>query len=304
MSNVKLATGPVSWGVDFADSPGNPPWQNLVDELCASGLTAMELGPLGYLPEDPQTLRDELARRNIVAVGSFIFDDLHDRGRAENLVRIAERTAAWIAGGGGKFLVIIDRPGPERMATAGRSGAARRLSTSDWSAMLDVIKRIADIAQSHGLVPTVHPHAGGYIEYRDEIEALLDGSDLSLCLDTGHLAYAGMVPEEAISTYSSRLKHLHLKDTNPVVLERVRVEQFGFWDAIAAQIFCPLGSGMVDLERVGQSLHAVEYSGFATIELDRVPGSGAPLDDLNECIAALYRAGIGAAAGSVQAELR
>ena len=50
---IKLATGPVTWGVDFADTPTNPPWQQVLDDIAASGLPAMELGPVGYLPEDP-----------------------------------------------------------------------------------------------------------------------------------------------------------------------------------------------------------------------------------------------------------
>lgn len=292
-ANITLATGPVSWGVDFADSPGNPPWSQVLDELRAAGLSAMELGPLGYLPAEPEVLQDELGSRQITAVGSFIFDDLHDLDRGPELVTIAERTATWIAGAGGRVLVIIDRPGPERMATAGRSDAARRLEPSEWSGMLDTISRIAEVARNHGLVPTVHPHAGGYIEYQDEIERLLDDTDLAVCLDTGHLAYAGIDPEQAIDAYAARTQHIHLKDIDAGVLARVHDEHLDFWQAIATQIFYPLGSGTVDLEKVSAALRVAGYHGFATIEQDRVPGSGAPLDDLTQCVAALRSARIG-----------
>ena len=54
---IKLATGPVTWGVDFADTPTNPPWQQVLDDISASGLPAMELGPVGYLPEEPGAVR-------------------------------------------------------------------------------------------------------------------------------------------------------------------------------------------------------------------------------------------------------
>jgi inosose dehydratase len=292
---ITLATGPVSWGVDFADSPRNPPWPTLLDELGDSGLTAMELGPLGYLPEDPATLRCELSQRGIAAAGSFIFDDLHDPSRVEELVEIATRTAKWISGADGQLLVIIDRPGLDRMVTAGRSNAAPRLDRAAWNAMLDTIKRISEVAQTHGLVPTVHPHAGSYIEFQDEIEALLDDTDLALCLDTGHLAYAGLSPKDAISAYGPRIGHLHLKDIDPAVLCRVHGERLSFWDAIAAHIFCPLGSGMVDLETAGAALRGIGYSGVATIEQDRVPGSGEPLEDLERSIAVARAAGVAAA---------
>jgi inosose dehydratase len=292
MSNIKLATGPVSWGVDFADAPGNPPWHQVLDDIAGSEINALELGPIGYLPEDG-TLREELASRRLTAVGSFIFDDLHDPARADELNALAERTCRAIAGAGGQVLVIIDRPGAERVATAGQSSAARRLDPHEWRGMLKVVDEIAEIATSHGLAPVVHPHAGGYIEFQDEIERLLEDSDLLLCLDTGHAAYAGIQAEAALVNYGSRLRHLHLKDVSPGVLARVTAEALDFWEAIAAGVFCPLGSGLVDLPAVATALHQIGYSGFATIEQDRVPGSGAPLDDLTQCVDALREAGIG-----------
>jgi inosose dehydratase len=47
MAAVELATGPVTWGVDFADAPANPPWSLVLDDIAASGLGALELGPVG-----------------------------------------------------------------------------------------------------------------------------------------------------------------------------------------------------------------------------------------------------------------
>jgi inosose dehydratase len=292
MTDINLATGPVSWGVDFADSPGNPPWTQVLDEIASSDVNALELGPIGYLPEDSGWLSQELQTRSLAPVGSFIFDDLHDRARSDELLTLAERAARWISGSGGKVLVIIDRPGPERVATAGRSDAAPRLNRTKWHAMIDTLSAIAEIAHDHGLTPTVHPHAGGYLEFQDEIEVFLDQTELMLCLDTGHLAYAGIVAEDAIRDYAPRIRHMHLKDIDPAVLARVQAEELDFWDAISKEIFCPLGSGVVDLEKVGIALTDAGYSGFATIEQDRVPGSGSPLDDLQQCLSALSRAGI------------
>ncbi|MGV1050331.1 MAG: inosose dehydratase, partial [Solirubrobacterales bacterium] len=70
---MKLATGPTNWGVDFAETPTNPPWEQVLDEIAGSPLDALELGPVGYLPEDPEPLREALASRSLVAVGSFVF---------------------------------------------------------------------------------------------------------------------------------------------------------------------------------------------------------------------------------------
>jgi inosose dehydratase len=157
--------------------------------------------------------------------------------------------------------------------------------------MMEVVGAVAGLAEEHGLRPAFHPHAGSYVEFADEIERLLEDTEIGLCLDTGHGAYAGISAEDALSAYASRLVHVHLKDANPRVLDRVRLEHLGFWQAIAAGVFCPLGQGLVNIRRVASALEQAHYDGFATIEQDRVPGSGAPLAELAECVRALETAG-------------
>jgi inosose dehydratase len=292
MADLALATGPVTWGVDFADAPANPPWSLVLDDIAASGIGALELGPVGYLPEDPARLRAVLRERGLTAVGSFVFDDFHDPARAEAIDAVTARACRAIAAAGGTVLVLVDRPGAERAAAAGRSDPARRLEGEEWSALVTALRRAAAIAADHGLRPAVHPHAGSFVEFEDEIERLLADSDLALCLDTGHAAYAGIAAQDALRAYGDRLAHVHLKDVRADVLARVRNERLDFWAAIEAGVFCPLGQGVVDLPAVLGALEEVGYRGFATIEQDRVPGSGSPLDDLAESRRVLASAGL------------
>lgn len=282
--SVKFATGPVSWGVDFASTPSNPPWEKVLDEISLSGIGALELGPVGYLPEDPAVLRAELADRDLTAVGSFVFEDLHDPSQADAIRAVAGRACRAIVAAGGSVLVIIDRPGDERAATAGQSERAERLDGTQWGLMMQTTQAVAAIAGEHGLRTAFHPHAGSYVEFEDEIERLLDDTDLGLCLDTGHLAFAGTAADDALRRYGSRLAHLHLKDIRGTVLARVREEHLGFWEALAAGIFCPLGEGVVDVPACLSVLESRGYDGFATIEQDRVPGSGTPLEDLRRSL--------------------
>jgi inosose dehydratase len=287
MSALQLATGPVTWGVDFADAPGNPPWELVLDEIAASELSALELGPIGYLPEEPTALRAALDSRGLTAVGSFVFDDFHHPWRVSDLEAVTARAARAIAAAGGALLLLIDRPGPERSATAGRSRDSRRLAGGEWTAIVEAMRRCAAIAQAHGLRAAVHPHAGSFLEYEDEIERLLDDSDLDLCLDTGHAAYAGIDPDRALVAYGPRIAHVHLKDVRAEVVDR----GLPFWDALAAGVFCPLGAGAIDLPAALGALEEIGYRGYATIEQDRVPGSGSPLDDLAASVRVLAAAG-------------
>jgi inosose dehydratase len=137
---LRLATGPVSWGVDFADAPGNPPWTEVVDGIAAAGYRWAELGPLGYLPADA------LARRGIGVTGGFVFEPLVDHDRA---VAAGRAAATRVAAAGGRFLVIIDAVG---------SGLPR-----DGAALARTVLAIAEIARDRGLRPVVHPHAGTHV---------------------------------------------------------------------------------------------------------------------------------------------
>jgi inosose dehydratase len=287
---LRLATTPVTWGVELADAPRNPPWPLLLDEIAQSGVDALELGPVGYLPEDATRLQDAINSRALTAVGSYLVEDLHDPAALDEVLGVARRACRAIAAAEGSVLVVIDRPSGERAAAAGRSEASPRLQDASWSALLEAIGRIAAMADTYGLRAAVHPHAGSYIEYEDEIERLLEDSDVGLCLDTAHLAYAGAVAHEAIARYGDRLVHLHLKDLDGTVLERVLREQVGFREAVELGIFCPLGRGVVDLAAVLDALGDAGYEGFATIEQDRVAGSGSPLQELAESVAALTAA--------------
>jgi inosose dehydratase len=287
---VTLATGPVTWGVDFADAPGNPPWTTVLDEIQRSGLGALELGPVGYLPEEQHELRRALESRGLTAVGSFIFDNMHKAAQRERVLGETRRACRAIAAAGGSILVIIDRPGRRRAPTAGRSGDAPRLGSGERAAMQATLHAVADVATETGLQAAVHPHAGGFIEFADEIEWVVENTSLDLCLDTGHLAYAGVDPAAAIRTYAERIAHIHFKDISADVHTAVTAERIGFWDALAQPIFCPVGHGVVDIGAVLRALAEIGYDGYATIEQDRVPGAGSPLDDLAASVATIRAA--------------
>jgi inosose dehydratase len=283
---LRLAGGPVSWGVDFADAPENPPYGAVLDGIAAAGLEWLELGPVGYLPYGA------LAGRGLAAVGTFVFDDFH--AGADGAVLAATRAALdAIVAAGGTLLVLIDRPSHERAASAGRSDAARRLGAGEWARMVELLRRTADRAAARGVRAVVHPHAGGYLEFEDEIDRLLAAvphAELGLCLDTGHALYAGSDPAELIRRYAERIEHVHLKD----VAEPVRSRGLRFWEAIEAGIFCPVGDGLLDLDALREALAAIGYAGFATVEQDRRPGTaGDPAADLRRSVERLRAAGLG-----------
>jgi inosose dehydratase len=247
---VRLATGPVCWGVDFAGAPGNPPYEEVLEGAVAAGYHRLELGPLGYLPPDLVP-----ADHGLEICGGFVFEPLHDPARLAAVEQAARATSRRVAELGGGFLVIIAAVVPERAVTAGRPDLAPRPARAD--ALRRGVDRVAAIARRAGLCPVLHPHAGTYVEFADEIEPLLAVADL--CLDTGHLAYAGIDPAEACRAW--RPRYVHLKDVD---LARAGPD---FWASVGAGAFTPLGAGDVDLPAVLRELAG--YDGYAVVEQDR-----------------------------------
>ncbi|MGB8667597.1 MAG: TIM barrel protein [Serratia inhibens] len=284
--NLPIANAPCSWGVDDPKNPYLPPYRKVLQEASAAGYSSIELGPWGYLPIDAVALSTELERHKLSLVAGTIFDDLvseqnfsHILALTHNICRNLSQAPKAQKTQGSSFsapyLVIIDFGNPQRAKLAGQYALAPRLSDADWNRMIGHIKRVSEIAwQEYGVRPVIHPHAGGCIEFADEIDRLasqIPHRTAGLCLDTGHLYYSGMDPLAWLDTYFTRIDYLHFKDVNPKVFRNVLARGLDFFTACAEGVMCPLGQGAVDYPAVRALLAARDYQGWVTIEQERDP---------------------------------
>ena len=146
------------------------------------------------------------------------------------------------------YLTVMDWGHDERDYAAGHSDRAPRLSGEAWDGMVANIRAIADLARErHGVRAVIHPHAGGYVEFEDEVERIamaIPRSVAGLCLDTGHTYYAGMDPVATLERYADRLDYIHFKDIDADVLAQVMGERIRFFEACARGVMCPIGRGV------------------------------------------------------------
>jgi inosose dehydratase len=272
---LSIGNAPCSWGVEFADDPRNPPWTRVLDEAQAAGYTGIELGPLGYMPEDPAVLGPALAERNLTLIGGVLFRPFHDSAQWPQVQDAALRTCRTLAAHGAKRLVLIDSISPLRAPTAGRSAEALRLTGREREEFLGRLESVARLGtEEFGLEVTMHAHAAGFVEFEDELETVLEAIEpklLGVCLDTGHCEYAGFDPVDFYRRHAPRVSYLHFKDVDPRIRRRAIDERIGFYDACAAGLFCNLGQGVVDFDALKGALTAVGFSGWATVEQDRDP---------------------------------
>jgi len=292
--NVRIANSPVSWGVDHLDRDGLPPWQRVFDEIRAAGYRWVELGALGYLPTAPGRARAEMERRGLRVAGSYMLAPIHDATQRDRVLRIAHETARFIADADGRHLVIVDWGSAERGATAGRVDDARRMSSDAWSAYLETLSDISRIAaDDHGVLALTHPHAGTWLEFEDEIVALLEQTNLAMCIDTGHFAYAGADPVAIYDRFADRVPYLNFKDVDGAVRDRVLRSRRSFLQSVDDGVFCPLGEGIVEFAAMRAVLERHGYDGHATVEQDRDPRRDTTaLEDARRSLAFLIEVGL------------
>ena len=272
---LSIGNAPCSWGVEFFDDPRNPPWTRVLDEAKAAGYRGIELGPLGYMPEDPAILGPALAGRGLTLIGGVLFRPFHDPAQWDMVRDAVYRTCRALTAHGARQLVLIDSISPRRAPTAGRSKEAERLKGPDRTAFHERLRSTAKIgSEEFGLVVTMHAHAAGFVEFEDELEDVLGTIApelLGVCLDTGHSIYAGFDPVDFFRRHSERISYVHFKDVDPAVLRQAIANRTGFYDACAAGVFCNLGEGIVDFLAFKSALEAAGFSGWGTVEQDRDP---------------------------------
>ncbi|WP_136656592.1 TIM barrel protein [Nitratireductor sp. XY-223] len=281
---IKIGNAPCSWGVEFADDPRNPHWRSVLAECRDAGYHGIELGPVGYMPEDPAELGDALAELELELIGGVVFRPFHDPSKWDEVLDGSVRTCKALAAHGADHLVLIDSISPRRAPTAGRPHEAEQMGKEEWLDYRDKICRIAQIGtQEYGLTVAIHPHAGGFIDFKTETERLLaetDPAELKLCLDTGHTHYAGFDPISFMKTHIDRISYMHFKDIDPLVKKRAIQERTDFYEACGQGIFCNLGDGETDFPAVRQRLIDSGFSGWCTVEQDCDPeGATSPLGD-------------------------
>jgi inosose dehydratase len=274
MRTLKLGSCPDSWGVWFADDPRQTPWQRFLDELSGAGYRWLELGPYGYLPTDPAQLRDELAKRELTCAGGTVagvggphkdFDAVLAETR-----KVAELTAAL----GAKHLIFVPVPG-YRDDVTGAYHEPAELSPEGWRSLIansNTLGRV--LAEEYGLTMQFHPHADYHVETQAQTERFLEETDpryVSLCLDTGHLAYRRADIPAVIRKYPERIGYVHIKQMDPAIAERAEREDMAFGQAVAMGASVEPPAGLPDVPSVLKALNELDAELFVVVEQDMYP---------------------------------
>jgi inosose dehydratase len=259
----KIAGAPISWGV--CEVPG---WgyqlgpDRVLKEMHEVGLMATELGPDGFLPREPAAMASVLSQHGLRAIGGFTPLLLHVR--EHDPLPEVDGILDGYAASGAQVLVLS--------AITGSAGYDTRpqLDEAGWQRLLANLDRVAKLAAERNVRAVLHPHVGTMIETGDEVQQVLAGSSISLCLDTGHLLIGGTDPAELARQAPERIAHLHLKDVDSTIAARVQSGQLTYSDAVREGMYRPLGQGDIDVPAIVGHVRAHGYKGWYTLEQDMI----------------------------------
>ncbi len=280
---MRLAAAPISWGVSEVPGWGYqiPPGRVLA-EMREVGFRATELGPPGYLPQEPAALRRLLEVHELQPVAAFVAPVLHKPALAGESLRQIEVAAAALYASGGELLVLA-------AAAASNYDRHQTPDRPEWSALVTALERARAIVEDRGLQLAFHAHVGTVVETAAEVSCLLELTDVDICLDTGHLLIGGADPVHVIEAAGGRVTHVHLKDVDGELADLVKSGELAFSDAVRRGLFRPLGAGVVDVPATLSHLQAAGYGGWYVLEQDAMlpaepePGTG-PVEDVRRSV--------------------
>jgi inosose dehydratase len=270
----RVAGAPISWGVcEVPDWGYQLDVERVLSEMQQVGLAATELGPDGFLPGDPARLADD---HHLQAVGGFTPLVLHDPD-VDPLVEVRRLLPGFLAAQAPLMVLSAD---------TGLTGYDARpaLDEDGWSLLLANLDRVSHEAAEHGVGTVLHPHVGTMVEVPDDVRRVLDGSTISLCLDTGHLLIGGTDPADLARQVPDRIAHTHLKDVDASWARQVQDQRVSYTDAVRDGMYRPLGQGDVDVASIVASLEGHGYDGWYVLEQDTIlteaPTGDGPVADV------------------------
>lgn len=271
---MKVGAAPVSFGVygPAENGAGICP-RRLVEAMAAAGFDGAEFPPAGYAGP-PGAAARLFEQHGLEAVGIYIpihFADpdlrVVDERRMEDALRELEAAHA-----GPRIAIIADEGSETLLRHPGRGDdPSHALDAQAFEELTDAVNRLTVLIRQRGLEPAFHPHISTYVESPDEVERLLENTDVDLAFDTGHIALGGGDILECRLAWRDRINHIHLKDVRRQVMEEAKTHKRRDFDIWWAQVSTSLGDGDLPMREFLNLLTEDRYRGWVVVEQDRAP---------------------------------
>ncbi len=270
----EIAAAPVSFGIFGGAAATDVEPSDVVSAVAEAGYRAMELGPPGLFGSPAQTAQ-LLARFDVKAIGAYV--PLHltadEQTYASDLASLRVTIDELVACGTEGAVAILADEGTEvlRRRPGRPSGDPLSLTDAEWELASARIERAAAMATSAGLESSFHLHLTTYVENQADLDELVARTPIPLTVDSGHFLLGGIDPVDALTVYSDRVNHIHVKDVRLGAVPSTEVANNIDVDDWWGDISVSLGEGDVDLAGFLSAIGTLRSVRWIVIEHDRDP---------------------------------
>lgn len=280
-TKVKLGIAPIAWtNDDLPDLGGENTFEQCVSEMALAGFTGSEVG--NKYPRDPEVLKKALQLRGVEICNQWFSSFLITKP-FEEVEKEFRAQLAFLKAMGAKIIGASEQSysvqGQQDTPVFGQKYV---MNDKEWDLLCTGLNRLGKIAkEEYGISLTFHHHMGTVVQNPDEVKRMMDNTDpeyVSLLFDTGHFAYCGADPLEMARTWSDRIRHVHLKDIRPEIVQKVKTEGLSFLEGVRLGAFTIPGDGCIDFDPVFRVLEAGAYQGYMVVEAEQDPAKANPFE--------------------------
>ena len=280
-NKVKLGIAPIAWtNDDMPDLGKENTFEQCVSEMALAGFTGSEVG--NKYTKDPEVLKKALELRGVEICNqwfsSFLitkpFEEVEKEFRAQ--LTFLKAMGAKVIGASEQSYSVqgqMDTP---------VFGHKYEMNDEEWDTFCTGMNKLGKIAkEEYGIALTFHHHMGTVVQSLAEVDRMMENTDpeyVSLLFDTGHFTYCGEDPLEVVKKYVHRIKHVHLKDIRPEVVEQVKKENMSFLAGVRAGAFTIPGDGCINYDPIFKVLEDAGYEGYMVVEAEQDPAKANPLE--------------------------
>lgn len=275
---VKLGIAPIAWtNDDLPDLGAENTFEQCVSEMALAGFTGSEVG--NKYPQDPQVLKEALEARGIEICNQWFSTFLISKPFEETKEEFIQQMQ-FLNAMGAKIVGVSEQSysvqGQQDTPVFGHKYV---MNDEEWALLTDGLNKLGKIAQDYDISLTFHHHMGTVVQDAAETRRLMQETDptlVNLLFDTGHFAYCGEDPLAMAKEFADRIKHVHLKDIRPEVVNKVKAENLSFLDGVRLGAFTIPGDGCIDYKPIFKVLEDSGYTGYMVVEAEQDPAVANP----------------------------
>lgn len=280
-NKVKLGIAPIAWtNDDMPDLGKENTFEQCVSEMALAGFTGSEVG--NKYPKYPEVLKKALELRGVEICNQWFSSFLITKP-FEEVEKEFRAQLAFLKAMGAKVIGASEQShSVQGQMDTPIFGHKYEMNDEEWDTFCTGMNKLGKIAkEEYGIALTFHHHMGTVVQSLAEVDRMMENTDpeyVSLLFDTGHFTYCGEDPLEVVKKYVHRIKHVHLKDIRPEVVEQVKKENMSFLAGVRAGAFTIPGDGCINYDPIFKVLEDAGYEGYMVVEAEQDPAKANPLE--------------------------